>query len=353
MLVNSLDAAVNVFNRYETKYDVIKDYYGLLAYYALAQVAEAKKDEELLKKCRDYLSLYPDEFNHPRYNFEAYRVGGNPKAWLFFKGFIPSAEKELREYAELTLGALKSEEGITSNPKDNHKIWIDTVFCITPFMLYVGLALKEQKYIDYAADICFKSYDVFMDGTNGLLHQCKGFLENQERLSADHWSRGNGWGYIPLAEMLQHLPEDSCYREKAIKYYMDHTDALLKYQTEKGLWRQEIPEELSWYESSGTGLILYGIGVGIRCGILKDERYMTAFKKGIEGIGKYCLTKEFMTKLSCPGCLCPGFGDDKGSVKAYITEKLPQNDEVHSYGCIMLALVEAYKNGITQLEIAD
>ena len=60
-----------------------------------------------------------------------------------------------------------------------------------------------------------------------------------------------------------------------------------------------------------------------------------------------------MTVLSCPGCLCPGQGKEKGTAKAYITEKYPQDDEVHSYGCIMFALVEAYKNGIEEIELFE
>ena len=353
MLVNTIKAAENVFNRYKTQHDIIKNYFGILAYYALAQAADVEKNDALIEKCKKYVKLYPDNFEHPIYNFEAYRVGGIAKAWLFYKGYMPTAADELREYARITMNSPHSEEGILSHPKLTQRVWIDTVAFVTPFMLYIGNALGEQKYIDYAARLCLKSYELFTNKTNGLLHQSKGFLENPQRLSADHWSRGNGWGYFGITELIQHLPENSEYRKKALEYYISHTDALIEHQTERGLWRQEIPEELSWYESSGTGLILYGIGVGIRCKILKDEKYMSAFKKGIEGIGKYCLTSEYKTLMSCPSCLCPGFGKEKGTPKAYITEKYPKDDEVHSYGCIMLALIEAYKNGIEEIEIAQ
>ncbi len=353
MLVNSLTAAVKIFNRYEARHSVIEHYYGILAYYALAQTADAEKNEELINKCRNYLNLYPDKFDHPQYNFEAYRVGGIAKAWLFCNGYMPNTAQELHKYAEITMNSPHSEEGILSNPLYNNLIWIDTVAFVTPFMLYIGKTLGEQKYIDYAAELCFKSYDIFMDKTNGLLHQTKGFLQDPRRVSGDHWSRGNGWGYVGITELVQHLPDNSPYKEKALVYYIAHSDALVENQTERGLWRQEIPEELAWYESSGTGLILYGLGVGIRCGILKGERYIQAFKKGIDALSKYCITSDFMTRMSCPGCLCPGIGKEKGTPKAYITEKFPQDDEVHSYGCIMLALVEAYKNGITEIEIDD
>ena len=353
MTINTLKAAENIFRRYEENHKVVHAYYGLLAYYALAQVADADQNDELIKKCRDYLNLYPDKIDHPHYNFEVYRVGGPAKAWLLFNGYMPEAKDGIREYAEITMNSPHSKEGIICHPEMHEKIWVDTVAFVTPFMLYAGLALDEEKYIDYAVDLCFKTYDLLIDKTNGLIHQTKGFLDDPERVSADFWGRGNGWGYVGLTELIQHLPENSVHRAKALEYYKKHTNALLEYQSERGLWRQIINEELAWYECTGTALILYGIGVGIRCGILNDEKYVEAFRKGIEALGKYCITTEFMTCLSCPGCLCPGEGADKGTVKAYLTEKVPEEDEVHSYGCIMLALVEAYKNGIKDVDLFE
>lgn len=353
MRVNTLTLSEKLFERYELKHNRVFHYFGLLAYYALAQVGNEKKDDVIIEKCKKYLNQYPDNFKHPQYSFEVYRVGGSAKAWMFMKGYMPHCEKELRKYAEMTLKEPLSKEGILCLKSDNRCIWIDTVSSVVPFMLFMGNILKEQRYIDFAAEQCFKSYDIFMDKTCGLLHQGKGFMENPDRISQDHWGRGNGWGYLALSEMLQYLPSDSVHWKKAEEYYIAHTDALIEHQTERGLWRQEIPHELSWYESSGTGLILYGIGIGLRLGILKEEKYRQAFENGIAALAKYCITKEYATLLSCPSCRCPGKGKEKGSVKAYLTEVMPETDERHSYGCIMLAFVEAYRNGITETEIQD
>ena len=349
--INVLKLSEKLLERYESQHEKVNAYYGLLAYYALAQTAIAEENEELLKKCTDYLALYPDQFEHPYYNFESYRVGGNGKAWLLMKGYMPEAEADIRKYAELTYHAPAGENGILSWPKRPERIWIDVVTCTTPFMLYAGLALKEEKYIDFAAEQCFKMYELFLDQTCGLLHQAKGFCENPKRMSADHWSRGNGWGLVGLAELVRYLPKDSKYRAKAEEYFKDFMAAILPYQTERGLWRQEITEPYAWEESSGTGLILYCMGIGMRLGVLQGSTYRESFKKGIHALAEYCICDDFSTYRSCPGCLCPGNGPEKGSVKAYLTEKIPQKDEVHSFGCMMLAFVEAYKNNILEVEI--
>ena len=346
---NILKMAENLFYRYEKQYGVISNYYGLLAYYALSKLAEAKNDEKLLKKCKDYLSLYPDKFEHPRYNFELYRAGGVGKAWLFLRGHMPEAEDVLREYAEITVNSPKSREGILCHPTFHERVWIDTVAFATPFMLYTGLAFNEQSYIDFAAKLCFDSYELFLDKTNGLLHQAKGFLDDPEKISEDYWSRGNGWGYTGLAELVEHLPAHSVHREKAIELFKNHTDSIIAHQSPRGLWKQILTEEHAWYESSGSALFLYGIGIGIRCGILKGDKYTNALKLGIEALGKYCICSNYKTLSSCPGCLCPGTGEEKGTVKAYLVEKQPRDDESHSFGCMILALTEAYKNGIKLL----
>ena len=352
-IINGIDLIGKLLERYENQHGRVDNYFGLLAYFGYAQAAVAGENAAYLKKCKEYLAQYPDNYPHPHYNFESYRVGGNAKAWLVFKGLAPEWEEEIREYAEITLNAPVDKNGILCSPfdKTRTRIWIDTISGITPFMLYAGLMFNEERYIDFAAEQCFKMYEVFLDETCGLVHQARGFMPNPRRMSHDHWSRGNGWCMIGLAELVRYLPADSKHREKAEEYFEDFVDSLLSYQTDRGLWRQEIIEPLSWEESSGTALLLYGMGIGIRKGLLEKDIYKDVFEKGIRALGIYCLTDDFATYRSCPGCRCPGEGADKGTVKAYITLKLPQKDEVHSYGCMMLAFAEAYCNGITEIEI--
>lgn len=350
--MNVMELIGKLLERYESQYDKVDAYYGLLAYYGLAQAALAGNNKEYLQKCKEYLALYPDHFEHPHYNFESYRAGGNAKAWLLFKGIAPEWTEVIREYAEKTLTAPADSNGILCYPGGSNKsIWIDVVTCVTPFMLYAGLALGEEKYIDFAAEQCFKMYEMFLDQTCGLLHQTRGFKDNPKRMSEDHWSRGNGWGLVGLAELIRYLPKESGHRAKAEEYFCDMVDALVPYQTGRGLWRQEIIEPLAWEESSGTALILYCIGIGLRTGMLKGDVYKEVFEKGIQGLGIYCLKEDFSTYRSCPGCLCPRMEGEQGTIRAYVAGKTPQKDEVHSFGCLMLAFLEAYRNGIREVEI--
>lgn len=348
----SLDVSRNLFFHYEQTRKV-DNYFGLLAIWALAQTAVESKNENMLHYCQRILDQYPDNFEHPHYNFESYRCGGNGKAWLAMNGKYDGQAALLREYAEKTLAAPKDRDGILCMPRcpEKEQVWIDVAMCVTPFMLYTGLLCGEERYITFAAEQTLKMVELFRDPSCGLLHQSRGFMENVRDFSQDHWSRGNGWGMVGLTELVKYLPQDSKFRAPAEKAFVDLCRNLLRYQTSKGVWRQEITEPLAWEESSGTGLILYGIGTGLRLGLLPEQEFRSAYEAGISGMCRYFIRKDFTTERSCPGCLCPGSGAEKGSIQAYITEKIPYPDEPHSFGCLMLALVEAERNGIHEVEI--
>lgn len=344
--MNPLDIAIKLYDHYES-IEEVKNYYGVLAIYALVRTAEVMGNHELFERCRNILDKFPDEIDHPFYNFPSYTIGGIAKAYMLYLGKMPEKKTQVIEYAEEMMHAPRDRKGIMSMPQcpEMEKIWIDVATAVTPYLLYTGLATGEQKYIDEAAKQTFLMYEELLDRENGLLHQCKNFIAPGV-YSEDHWSRGNGWGYIALTELVRCLPGNSVHRTKAENYFKSLSKAFLPYQTKSGLWRQEIPFEYSYEESSGTAMILYGYGVGIRMSILERSTYLPAFQKGIEGLYKLCINKNYSTERSCPGCLCPGQDEEKGTVKAYVTLKLPYRDEHHSFAPFMLAMVEAYLNGI-------
>lgn len=333
-------------------------YPGLLTLWAAAQAAHYSGDHEWIEQICSYLKKYPFEFEEPgtyfRYNFENYRAGGIGKGWMMMNGYFEDHKDVLREFSEKTINGPHSHDGILCGINDANKvrIWIDVVTAVTPFMLYSGLVLDEPRYMDYAVDQCFKMYDVFMDKSNGLLHQGRGFMEDPEQVSEDHWSRGNGWGIIGLTEIVKHLPKDHKDYNEAVERFKAHCAALIKYQDCRGLWRHEIPEKLSWEESSGTAIILYGIGAGIRLGILDKETYMPVFKKGIDGLVGNCINSDYSVERCCRGCLCPLFDGKRGHIEGFLAGVYPKKDDAHAFAPIIMAMYEAEMNGIQNIDQA-
>lgn len=333
---------------------VMYNYFGLLTMYGAEQIAVQTKDDEWLSTIIENQNMYPYEFESPRcyfdYKFDNYRVGGIAKAWLCMKGHFQEQLDLLREYADLTMNAPKSFDGILCHPKwypKEERIWIDIVYAALPYMLFSGLTLKEDKYVDFAIDQCFKIYDVFLDENNGLLHQARGFMEDGMAITEDHWSRGNGWGYIGLAEIVRYLPQNHPKYAEAVERFVAHSKALVKYQDHRGLWRQSIAEPMAWEESSGSALILYGFGIGLRTGLLDKDVFKPAFERGLVGLVKYCIGEDFSVDRCCHGCLAPGDTPErKGKMEAYLVDVRPVLDDGHAFGPVMLAMSEAEKNGI-------
>ena len=327
------------------------NYPGILTMWAGAQAALIADDKEWLDEVNSYLKKYPFEFEEPGtyfvYNFDNYRVGGLGKAWMIMKGYFEDHKDVLKEYAEKTLEAPRSDDGIICHPRNADKrIWIDVVYAVTPYMLYAGIIFDEPRYIDFAVEQCFKMYDVFMDESNGLLHQTRGFMGDATSISHDHWSRGNGWGIIGLCELVRYLPKDSKYYNEAVERFKAHCAALIKYQDYRGLWKQSIAEPLAWEESSGTGIILYAIGIGIRLGILDKETYFPVLEKGIYGLCQFCVNPDYSIEKCCAGCCCP---EGKGTIESYLVSVMARKDDPHAFGPVIMALTEAERNGITNI----
>ena len=135
--IRSLDVAFNVFCRFEQVQEV-KHYPGLVALYGLAQLAKLTNNPLYVNKAVNMLRRYPDHVNHPRYNFESYRCGGNGRAFLVMEGLDEEGKELLREYAEITMNAPVDSNGIQCMPAKEQlhleKVWIDVVTATTPFL---------------------------------------------------------------------------------------------------------------------------------------------------------------------------------------------------------------------------
>ncbi|WP_369745417.1 glycoside hydrolase family 88 protein [Paenarthrobacter sp. AMU7] len=341
--------AVGLYNHYND-IEEIKAYYGVLAIYGLARAAVAATDEALLDRVEEIVRRFPDEVSHPHYNFPSYSIGGIAQAFLSSIGRTPDRAVLLRDFAEELMTAPRNAEGIIKLPGTDDSIWIDAAMASSPFLLYAGLALDEPRYVDEAITQSVKMYDAFLNKDNGLLHQCRSFVAPGV-LSQDHWGRGNGWGIFALAELLRGLPVDAPRRSEVESRFVALCTALLPHQTLRGLWRQEIPLQSAWEEASGTGLILYSFGVGIEQGILTGTTWADAVVRGLNGLSEWCINQDYSTENSCPGTLCPGTGDSKGTVQAYVELPVPHQDEHHSFSALILALSVAPVVGVEDLQL--
>lgn len=342
---DTLSLATRAFHKHLAVHGDLNHYTGILSLHGLARLATQTEDKALLTEARKQLLPYVKGEHKFPCNFPNYQCGGNGTAWMFHKGQLPEASETVREYAEeIIIQAPRDQEGILSHPKlpGRNVIWIDVAFAVTPFLLFAGLALNADEYLEEAFQQTAKMVQSFRQKETGLLIQsCN--MRGAGHASQDHWSRGNGWGALALAELAVQLPEKHKRKDEAIRLYLDHVKACAPFQDKDGLWHQEMTEiEDSYAETSGTGLMLYALGLGLESGIV-DLSERERFEHGLKGLLKY-ISEDIDIYHTCRGCLCPGQG-----TKLEYMAKPPVVNDHHAFGPIILAMGQAYSLGIKNI----
>lgn len=320
-------------------------YPGSLLMHGMSELSVIQQDDKNLNRALDLFSHYKSKKINGHGSFISYEAGGSGAAYLAYLKKSPLLTEQVAEAADRMVSNQKrSAEGIlTANwAKDSlDQVFIDMAFAVTPYLLYSGLALNKPDYVDKAV---FETLELFkiLNDPNGLLHQGRGF-QGKGVISQDNWSRGNGWGAFGLAALVRDLPDTHPQKKAVNALANSFFTAVLKHQDEDGLWHQEMTDKTSYVETSGSGLMLYAIGIAIEKKVL-DQSHLTAFRKGLSGYMAY-IGEDGSVSHTCGSCLCPG----KGTKADYKKQGWKFNDQ-HAFGPAVLAFTQAARMGINELE---
>lgn len=347
MTQSTLKFADALARKHKAVYGELEQYTGTVTLHGLARLASESGQSEALVRIQEELKPFIAGEMNFGCNFPNYLCGGNASAWLFLKGMLPEAAETVRFYAdELLNDAPKDSEGILEMIRgEKGRIWIDVAFAVTPFLIFAGMGLNEEKYIEEGVQQTFKMVDIFRNPDTGLLHQSRGFC-GEKKLSEDHWSRGNGWGAYALCELACQLPEGHKHKAESVARFKSLMNCALNFQDEQGLWHQEMTwntrKPASYVETSGSGLLLYALGTGIQAGIA-DAHWIEAFRKGLRGLLGY-VTPDHDVFHTCKGCLCPGEG-----TKFDYAAMPPVVNDRHAFGPLVLCFGQASHLGFKTL----
>lgn len=340
--VQTKDIIERVLNKGVVEVD-LGYYTGSLLMHAMSEYAVL--DKGALAGTTDLLKKYATKEIAVRGNFISYECGGSGAAYLSWLNVANSLDHQVAECAARFFEQQKrSPEGLmtSKHAKDGtDQVFIDVAFAVSPFLLYAGLKLENQEYIDFAVFEVLELFRILKDNSTGLVHQARGFT-GPGILSQDNWSRGNGWGAFALAALVRDLPESHPRRKEIVSLARQFFTATLDFQNKEGLWHQEMTDPTSYVETSGSGLILYGIGVMLEEGLL-DGKYLDRFVLGLQGLLPYIGTDGSVSH-TCSGCLNPG----RGTKEDYKNRAWIYNDH-HAFGAVLLAFAQAAKMGIDEV----
>ncbi len=348
-VVNCHDMAVTVTNKaLETL--PLGHYAGVCLYSGMADVVLACGDTQMEQRLTGIIDkLVSGEIDASGGSFICYNIGGQAVPYLVFNGYgqykaaVEANAADMWERQYRTADNLMT--GNTQKDRFRDCIWIDCAFAVSTYLLYAGLSTGNQDYIEYAAFYALKLWEIFRDPATGLVFQARSYANLADgEISTDHWSRGQGWLSMAFVSLLRDYPADGPRRKEIEAAAKDFYTAVLKYQDADGVWHQELPNFDSFVETSGTALLLAGIGQAVESGILPKCK-KKAFLKGLGGLMAY-VDPDGSIGHTCMGNLAPG----KGTPADYEIRHFYFNER-HAFGPVVLALTQAVRLGIEEFSV--
>lgn len=165
---------------------------------------------------------------------------------------------------------------------DREWAWCDALFMGPTALGYLSTVTGEQKYLDIAVKLWWKTTDYLYDSTEHLYSRDGSYLNKKEKNGAKvFWSRGNGWVFAGLARLLDNMPENYPDRKRFISLYKDMASKIASIQQFDGSWHASLLDPASYpiKEMSGTGFYCYGLMWGINNGLLDKNEYWPTIEK--------------------------------------------------------------------------
>jgi rhamnogalacturonyl hydrolase YesR len=166
--------------------------------------------------------------------------------------------------------------------------WCDAIFMSPPAWLELARQTGERKYRDYALAEFWAATDFLYDPAEKLYFRDSRFFERRdERGRKLFWSRGNGWVFAGLANMLDALPRDDADRPRLETLFREMASRLKSLQKPDGYWAPSLlAPENSPAETSGTGFFVYGLAWGVNRGLLDAREYGPAIVQGWSALAR-------------------------------------------------------------------
>jgi rhamnogalacturonyl hydrolase YesR len=160
--------------------------------------------------------------------------------------------------------------------------WCDAIFMSPPAWLDLANQTGERKYRDYAMAEFWAATDFLYDPVEKLYFRDSRFFERRDEQGRKlFWSRGNGWVFAGLANMLELLPPDHADRPRLEALFKAMAVKLKAVQKADGYWAPSLlGAENSPAETSGTGFFVYGLAWGVNRGLLPAAEYRESILGG-------------------------------------------------------------------------
>lgn len=209
--------------------------------------------------------------------------------------------------------------------------WCDALFMSPPVWAKLYKLTGEQKYLDFMMAEYKASTDFLFDKKEHLYYRDERYMSQRDNGTKIFWSRGNGWVFAGLTNIMNELDPQSKEYKYFLKLYKKMAKKLIEIQTPEGHWAMSLlgQEFYPTPETSGSSFYTYGLAWGMNNGILDKSTYEGAVIKGWNAMVGH-VTEEGMLGYVQPIGAAPG-------------QAWPDKTEVYGSGAFLSAGSEVYK----------
>lgn len=209
--------------------------------------------------------------------------------------------------------------------------WCDALFMSPPVFAKLYTITGDKKYLNFLMQEYKATTDFLFDKKEHLYYRDERFKTKLDNGTKVFWSRGNGWVFAGLTNIMNELDSDSKEYKYFLKIYKKMAKKLTEIQTPAGHWSMSLlgQEFYPTPETSGSSFFTYGLAWGINKGILDRATYEPVVKKAWNAMVGH-VTKDGMLGYVQPIGAAPG-------------QAWPDKTEVYGTGAFLAAGSEVYK----------
>lgn len=258
-----------------------------VALYSLYKVYEKTKDDS-------YLKILTDWFDH-QFSKPIPHRNVNTVAPVLAMVCVYSATKDetylphILSWADWVMNSMPRTEyrGLQHMTVLNHhheQLWDDTLFMAVLFLAKAGRLLDKKEWVEEAKYQFLIHIKYLQDKTTGLFYHGWTF-DRRHNFAGAFWARGNSWFTAGAVEFIEILGEpNDAVSQYVHAAWLDQVKELQKYQGINGRFNTLLDDETSYYETSATAAIAYGIHKGIRIGLLSGSIYEDMAQNAIQAV---------------------------------------------------------------------
>ncbi|MGL1891282.1 MAG: glycoside hydrolase family 88 protein [Spirochaetaceae bacterium] len=315
--------------------DFAWDWPAGVAFYGICRAWEVLQEQKYLDFLVNWVDNYLDK-GIPKLTVNAVSIGHT----LITLHEATGDEKYLnqaKDMAEfLTNDALRFADGVfqhtvSQNYDFPEQAWADTLFMAAYFLVRMGVKTENEAYLKDGLKQYYWHEEFLQNTTTNVYYHAWDNI-NKNNLSGVYWARANAWATATSAGALTLIDAFNPSFMTILDALRDQLSALVRLQSENGLWHTVLDDPTSYEEVSATAGILAGL-IGYEK-VLGQSVYREQIDKGINGLIKNIAQDGRAMNVSAGTAVMKSTGDYKLVPKKRI--------QGWGQGLVLSALAEAY-----------